>query len=301
MNATNLAKPGIDASEPMAEPSAVVRVGAVRYLNTVPLIGGLDKATGLEIRLEPPARLVDLLAPPSGRAPEVDLALCSIIDAQAAAAPLEIVPVGAIACDGPTRTVRVFSRVPFDQVRTLHADAESHTSVALARIILARQFEARPTIVPLEANAALDETSLPETSLPETLLLIGDKTITKAPPILTHPHRLDLSAAWRGLTGLPFVYAAWMCRAGAFEARPELRSVAALLDRQRRRNVARVGWSAAQSAATHGWSPATAKDYLANELRFHLDGEARRAITTFFEHAADIGAIDSVKPIRWAG
>ncbi|MCA9292589.1 MAG: hypothetical protein KDA20_02110 [Phycisphaerales bacterium] len=273
-----------------------VRLGAVRYLNTVPLIAGLEKAIGLEIRLEAPARLIELLAPiQPGQAPQVDLALCSIIDYQRSAVPLEIAPVGVIACDGPTRTVRVFSRVPLEQVTVLHADVESHTSVALASVVFAEQFGRRLAIKPF---AHVDR---PHDAWPDAVLLIGDKTITHAPPKSSHPYTLDLSTAWRAITGLPFVYAAWMCRAGEFDARPELRTMASLLDRQRRRNCVRVGWSAAQSAATHGWTPDAAQDYVANELRYNMDGEARQAVGRFFECAANAGAIAQVKPIHWAG
>ena len=269
----------------------------MRYLNTVPIIAGLDKAVGIRIRLEPPARLIELLAPTDpGQSPEVDLALCSIIDYQRSPHPLQIVPVGVIACDGPTRTVRVFSRVPLAEVKELYADVESHTSVALASIIFAEHFDTQVRISPFDALSAA-----PASDWPDTVLLIGDKTLTHAPPRSSHPFTLDLSAAWRASTGLPFVYAAWMCRAGEFDARPELRTVAALLDRQRRRNCARVGWSAAQSAETHGWTPAAATDYLAHELRYDMDDDARRAIEQFFDRSARAGAIAKVKPIVWAG
>ena len=43
-------------------------------------------------------------------------------------------------------------------------------------------------------------------------LLIGDKVVTDAPPTDRYPHQMDLGEAWKDLTGLPFVYAMWMCR-----------------------------------------------------------------------------------------
>ncbi len=278
------------------EPASAVRVGAVQYLNTVPLIAGLEKAAGVDIRLEPPARLIDLLAPRSpDDSPEVDLALCSIIDYQRSPIPLEIVPVGVIACDGPTRTVRVYSRVPFDKVTTLHADIESHTSVALASIVFAEQFGVSPNVLPFDGSTSSRD------QYPDTLLLIGDKTIANAPPESSHPHHLDLGAAWRNMTGLPFVYAAWMCRAGEYDMRPEVRTIVALLDRQRRRNNMRMEWSAAQSAGAHGWASDAAHDYMANELRYDLDEDAKSSIGQFFEQAANAGMIPAVKPIAWAG
>jgi hypothetical protein len=49
---------------------------------------------------------------------------------------LVMLPVGMIGCDGATLTVRVFSRVPMEKVREVHADTDSHTSVVLCRVVL---------------------------------------------------------------------------------------------------------------------------------------------------------------------
>jgi chorismate dehydratase len=191
---------------------ARVRLAYVRYLNTAPLVQGLEACADLELIPAAPSHIAGLIA-----GGEADLGLASVVDA--ATGPLSIVPVGMIGCDGPTMTVRLFSAVPPASIRVLHADTDSHTSVVLARVLLAKLHGVQPRIVdfdarertPLEgpgAEGPLDR------AWPESVLLIGDKVVTDAPPADRYPHQVDLGEAWRAWTGLPFVYAAWMCRRG---------------------------------------------------------------------------------------
>src|SRR5262245_53600018 len=111
------------------------RVGAVRYLNTVPLIEGLEKLDGVELLLPVPSRLGPMLG-----AGELDLALVSLADAARSEVAFTQLPVGMIGCDGPTLTVRLFSSVPLEQVTTVHADTDSVTSVVLCQILLSRLY-----------------------------------------------------------------------------------------------------------------------------------------------------------------
>src|ERR1700759_3550889 len=115
-----------------------MRIASVSYLNARPLIQGLARNPGVELSLAVPAKLIDLL-----RDGQADVALLPVID-YARLPGLVIVPSGGIASDGVTLTVRIFSRVPIPQIRSLACDSESHTSVALARIILARRHQLRP-------------------------------------------------------------------------------------------------------------------------------------------------------------
>src|SRR5258708_4134367 len=110
-----------------------VRIACVRYLNTVPLIEGLDKLAGCELIPTVPSRISAMVE--SG---EADIGLVSLIDA--AKGTLVLLPVGMIGCDGPTLTVRLFSGVPLDEIEALHADTDSHTSVVLCRLLLSRLF-----------------------------------------------------------------------------------------------------------------------------------------------------------------
>src|SRR3954469_15289607 len=119
-------------------PHKLLRVASVSYFNAKPLIHGLDRQSDVHLLLDVPSRLIDHL-----RDERADVALLPVIDYQRMYG-LRIVPSGAIGCDGPTLTVRIFSRVPIERITTLACDTDSHTSVALAHLILANRFGLRP-------------------------------------------------------------------------------------------------------------------------------------------------------------
>lgn len=265
-----------------------LRIVAVRYLNTAPLIEGLGKVRGLELRTAAPAAIGALVA--KG---DADVGLASVIDAITIHPALAMIPAGMIGCDGPTRTVRVFSRVPFAEVRRLHADSESHTSIALARVILARCFGATPEVEEFPA-CEIGRGG----RLPDTILLIGDKVVTAAPPADDYPYRLDLGEEWKALTGLPFVYAIWMCRAELTDD-PRISAAAGLLDRQRRRNAARLDWIVSRSAPAHGWNVPEAAQYLGSLLRYTVGEREREGIARFFAECAELN-IAPARDARWA-
>lgn len=277
-----------------------VRIGCVRYLNTVPLIEGLHKLVGVELVPAVPSRIVDLLA---GR--EVDVGLVSLVDAARSPAPLALLPVGMIGCDGPTLTVRLFSGVPIERMTRVHADTDSHTSTVLCRVLLDRLHGIRPEVTDFDARERMEvgggggdrETRELDEAWPETLLLIGDKVVTDSPPAVRYPYQLDLGEAWRSLTGLPFVYAVWMCRAGeADESR--IRTAAAILDRQRRHNLTRLDWIITTRAPEHRWPADLARTYLGQLLRYEVGPRERDAVSRFFEEAARLGLIEMRAP-RW--
>jgi len=271
------------SADPVAVPSApheaaaVTRLGVVRYLNTRPLIAGLERLQGLRMRGEVPADLIGTL-----ERGETDAALCSSIDFQRSDADLVILPVGLLGCDGPTMTVKIFSRVPLDRLDRLHADADSHTSRVLAQLVLGHRNGRMPTLVD----------GLPAARDAEAMLLIGDKVVLHAPDAREFPHTLDLGQAWKAWTGLPFTFACWMAprpRDAATHAR--LRTLAQLLDHQRRRNAMRREPLAAIEARAHGWPALDAHRYLNELLRFEWNDRQREGLESFWKRAFDAGLL----------
>lgn len=264
-----------------------LRLGCVSYLNSKPLIHGLDPDADPacpQVRLDVPARLLADLE--SGA---VDLALCPVIDYFRAAQPLVVVPAGGIGCEGRTMTVRLFSRVPIDQIHTIHADTDSHTSVALVQVLLHAVHGIRPTIVDLDAT---DYDQDPAGDRPEAMLLIGDKVVTNAPIAAAYLHQLDLGEAWRALTGLPFVFAVWMAR-----AETDLQGIPDLLTRVREANVARIDKLVAAYAGPLGWPDDLAREYLGRVLHYHIGTRELQAVARFAGLAGELGLIDAPRPL----
>jgi chorismate dehydratase len=255
----------------------MLKLATVSYLNALPLIDGLEADPDLAIARRVPSRLLETLE--SG---DADIALCPVIDFQRSSAPLRIVPAGAIGCDGPALTVKLFARTDIDRLDAIAVDRDSHTSVALLRIVMRQAYESNPTVLPLTTVDAS-----------EAVLLIGDKVITAAPDPEAFPHQLDLGDAWRRLTGRPFVFAAWMTRADA-----DLGDLPARLDRVRRSNRPRLCEIGRRYAESDGWPPDLAARYLSSNLRYDLGDRELEAVEDFWRRCHEIGSIDEVRPMR---
>lgn len=270
------------------------RIGCVNYLNTWPLVEGLASLAGVELVRRVPSKLVELL-----ERDEADVSLVSLIDAQKSGEPLAVVPVGMIGCDGPTLTVRIYSQVPLERVTRLHADTDSHTSVALARVVMRDRFGVDVDVVDYDARermplaAAADASGEPAgagSEWPEAMLLIGDKVVTDSPPAVRYPHQLDLGEAWRELTGLPFVYAVWMCRRDRV-GDPAVRRAAMVLERQRLHNRTRIDQIVTDRSPEHRWPADLARRYVGECLRFDFDDRARESAGVFLRKCESLGLI----------
>ena len=180
---------------------AKVRVGAVTYLNARPLVFSLARmAPQVEIAFDLPSRLADSLA--AGR---LDVAMIPSIE-YARGQGYAIISDACIACDGPVRSVKLYSRVPPERIRTLALDEGSRTSAALVRILLWERFDVSPEIRPLPIGDSSDDAQA------DAVLLIGDRGMlpTNGP----FEFEWDLGQQWSQWTGLPFVFAMWIARPG---------------------------------------------------------------------------------------
>lgn len=264
----------------------MITIGAVGYLNALPLVHTLDRRTGIRLIRKVPASLL-----PDLESGLVDIALCPIIDAQTSSRELVVVPSGAIGSRSRTLTVKVYSRKPLEQIDQLHVDGDSHTSVALAQVIFHRRFGRRPEVTPLNDPSALDG----NTGL-EAALLIGDKVITAEPSPVEFPHQLDLGEAWRDLTGLPFVFASWLAPVNA-----PLGDLPVMLSEVRRDNRARLLDLVHEWAGKHNWPTDTALHYLRDLLDYEIGPPQLAAVRLFWRACAELGLIEELRTIEVLG
>lgn len=259
-------------------------VAAVSFLNARPLIEGLERERGVRLITDVPSRLLEILS--EGRAA---VALCPVVDYQLSPTELAIVPAGAIGSDGPTLTVRVFSRSPMNRVSRIHTDGDSHTSVALLTVVFDALYGRRPVLRGLDGSDA-NGTDDP----PEAVLLIGDKVIRDEPDPSRYPYQLDLGAAWKQITGLPFVFACWMARADR-----DLGDLPEILARRREANRRRIEDIVATHAAASGWPRDLAAEYLGAVLRYELGPRELEAVQLFWSRCCDLRLIEHLRPMRF--
>ena len=248
-----------------------IRVGAVTYLNTKPLIyqwGQLAPAADLILDL--PSKLADQLA--SG---ELDVALIPIVEVFRGQG-YRILPDMAIASNGPVLSVTVFSKVPWQKIQTLALDEGSRTSAALVQVLLKNKYGRTVQTRPFLMNQPAEECDA------DAVLLIGDRAMRAALP--GYPFSYDLGQEWTEWTGLPFVYAVWAVRPGV-----DLGNVAEALLQSKKRgveNVAEIAWNEAQ---TLHLDPAFCRRYLTHIIKFDLGPQEWEGIHRFHTLAAGLG------------
>ena len=249
----------------------VVRVGAVNYLNTKPLIHDLGAlAPDAELLLDVPSRLADLLA--AGR---LEVALIPVIE-YFRAGTYSIVPDIAIASRGPVLSVTLFSRVPWAGIRRVALDEGSRTSAALAQILLRQRHGVCPEVVPLPLDRGAEDVDA------DAVLLIGDRAMRACLPGFAYA--FDLGQEWHDWTGLPFVYAVWAVRPGA-----DLGGVAAALAEAKRRGLARAGLIAHREAPGLGLDAGFCRRYLGNIIHFDLGPREQAGLHHYYMLACELG------------
>ena len=249
-----------------------MRIGAVNYLNSKPLIEGLaELAPQAELILDYPSRLADNLA-----AGELDVALIPSVEYLRGGDAYEIVSDACVATHGPVLSVKLYSRVPLGDIRTLALDEGSRTSATLVRVMLEERHGVMPQIEPLPLDVSTEGTKA------DAILLIGDRAIH--PPIEPFVATWDLGEEWLRWTGLPFVFALWVTRADC-----KLGTLPQALCRARDRGLQNLAAIARREAPILGIPERTAYDYLSKNLYFRLGSAERTGLRLYHELAARQG------------
>lgn len=175
-----------------------IKVGAVSYLNTKPLLYGLRNSPlmqQIELIEDYPASLATQLI--NG---DIDLGLV----------PVAIIPElkkhfiisdYCIGCNGEVASVALFSDVPINKIEKILLDYQSKTSVMLTKILLKNFWK----VGPIFSNA--DENYIEKIKGSTAGLIIGDRAFEQRSKF---KYIYDLGLAWKQYTGLPFVFAAWV-------------------------------------------------------------------------------------------
>jgi chorismate dehydratase len=178
----------------------LLKISAVSYLNTFPFVYGLRESgllPNVSLELDVPTICAEKLKEGS-----VDIALVPV-----AALPeigqYNFISDFCIGAVGEVKTVLLLSKVPLDQIRQIHLDYDSRTSVELIKILARHHWHIDPTWENLPAGHAASPEHI------ESLVAIGDKTFRIRKDF---PFVYDLAAEWIAFTELPFVFACWVSR-----------------------------------------------------------------------------------------
>lgn len=259
---------------PEATRTRRLRVCAVSYLNSVPLVWGMLHGAQrdlFDLEFSVPAECAARLeagAADIGLAPSIELTR----------QPLEIISGAGVASRGAARSILLVSKVEPAGIRRLAADSSSRTSVVLAQVILRRRYGVQPEVGsrPPDLAAMLEEA--------DAALLIGDPALRLDLDSL--PYRvLDLGREWTEMTGLPMIFAVWACREKAL-----LPQVAPLVADSCRFGLEHLEDIVRLEAPRRGLPESRARDYLTRRILNVLGEPEYEGLRLFLEYARQLEA-----------
>ena len=178
--------------------SKKIKVGAVNYLNTKPLIYGFEHGEmkqDVELILDYPAKIADML-----KEDEIDVGLVPV-----AIIPqlkeYHIISDYCIGCNGEVASVCLFSEVPLEKITRILLDYQSQTSVELLKILIKDHWKINPEIITTSQDYKK------EIKGTTAGLIIGDRALEQRK---ISKFVIDLGLEWKKFTSLPFVFAAWI-------------------------------------------------------------------------------------------
>lgn len=261
----------------------VYRIGSVPYLNVQPMLWAIHKGLvgqgRASIHGEVPRQLAALLA-----AGQFDTAIVPVFEYLRHPDLYHYIPAGAIACNGPVASVMLYSAQPMEELKTIYLDSSSLTSVHLFRVIAA------------ERGLHFDYLDTNQHPVPRPLspgagwVVIGDPAIAETG---RHPNTLDLGEAWKELTGLPFVFAAWLTPRA-----PAPAGLGDLLAESLDYGLKHLPQIAEDVAEQFGVMPEYALQYFSNSIQYHLGNDELAGWAHFALLCHRHGLIKSLPPLR---
>ena len=106
-----------------------------------------------------------------------------------------------IGSNGQVDSVKLFSQVPLNEIKTITLDYQSKSSITLTKVLV--KFFWKLNVQFLEARPGFEKEVIGNNAA----VVIGDRTFGMNG---NYPHEFDLAVEWKKMTGLPFVFAAWV-------------------------------------------------------------------------------------------
>ncbi len=255
----------------MAQKSRV-KVGAVSFLNTKPLIHSLVEdpqfpgSEAIELSLAVPSRLATELKDGA-----LDVGLIPIIEYFRTDNEYRIIPDISICSRGPVLSIQLFSHVPIPAIRHVALDTSSRSSRALVQIVLAEKYNLHPEFY------SCPPTINPQAADTDAVLLIGDAALRR---LGATDYTVDLGEEWTTLTGLPFVYACWVARGEV-----ELGQAPQTLLKAKECGINKVPEIARIESQRLGFPETLCRDYLTKHIFYELSDSEIVGLMRFYELA----------------
>ncbi|MBE7446264.1 MAG: menaquinone biosynthesis protein [Planctomycetia bacterium] len=247
-----------------------LRLGVVPYMNAKPLIYGLNQQTdSVELLFEVPSLLPNML-----NTDQIDVAIIPSIE-YFRSGNYAIIPDISISSYGAVDSVKIFSKVPIQDIHSAALDKSSLTSCALTRILFKEHYHLSPHYTQWNKQYDISRTDI------DAVLIIGDNAMKVSENGYV---TLDLGQAWFEYTGLPFVYALWVVKKGRC-----VPGINKLLKDAKEAGIRSVKELAAIESHRLQLTHERCLNYLTNSIRYSLGKDEIEGLQSFYEHAVSLG------------
>ncbi|HEV7388399.1 MAG TPA: menaquinone biosynthesis protein [Gemmatimonadaceae bacterium] len=264
-----------------------MKIGRIPYINCYPVYGALDRGV---VRLD--AELVDGVPTDLNHrmaAGALDISVVSAVEYARDSQRYLLLPDLAISCDGPVRSVLLFSRKPVTELtgRNVVVSRSSMTSVALLELLFESVWHSRPRFIP--GDAEISDVVEADTADVDARLVIGDAALVLGSNHRErYPHVYDLGDVWKQWTGQPFVFAVWVAQRTT-DVKEALLAHAGLIA-SRNWGLAHLPELAEQAHRATGVARAICDDYLSG-LDYGLSYPHLAGLTEFYRRLVERGRI----------
>jgi chorismate dehydratase len=247
-----------------------IKISIVNYTNTLPFKWALKRSDllhDIDLQEDIPSicaqklkfKQVDLALVPVALIPELD---SYFIETDYC-----------IGANGKVDSVKLYSAVPLEDIKTVTLDYQSKSSITLTKVLFKNFWKRQVEFC--DAKPGFEE----EINGTNAAVIIGDRTFGLEGK---YPYEFDLAEEWKNFTGLPFVFAAWL----STEKLPE----AFIL---RFNNVLREGVNTIPQAVeedylTNNLSKSATVTYLTQRIDYRLDAEKRKALALFLDYMREL-------------
>ena len=268
-----------------------MRVGRIPYVNCYPVYGGIDrKAIRFDAQLVDgvPTKLNKMMADGT-----LDISVVSAVEYARDSNRYLLLPDLAISCDGPVRSVMLFSKVPVKELggKKVLVSKSSMTSVALLELLFAERWKVTPEFVPSNAEITdiarfNEEEHAARLVIGDAALLLGTRLTDNEGP--SYSFAYDLGEEWKAWTDLPFVFAVWVAQRNIVV--DQALGVHASLIQSRNWGLEHIPELAGQAAAATGVGIDVCERYLDN-LDYGLSYPHLAGLTEFFRRPVARGRV----------
>ena len=244
----------------------MIKISIVNYTNTLPFKWALKRSELLkkiDLQEDIPSICAQKL-----KFKQVDLALIPV----ALLAELDsyfIETDFCIGANGKVDSVKLYSHVPLNEIKTVTLDYQSKSSITLTKVLF--KFFWKINVPYLDAKPGF-ENEIKDTN---AAVVIGDRTFSLNGKF---KYEFDLADEWKKFTGLPFVFAAWV----STEKLPEdfIKEFNSVL----KHGVTNISKAVDDDYAVKNLSKEKTLEYLSERINYNLDADKRKALDLFLEY-----------------